>query len=147
MERTLILLKPDCLQKNHVGEVISRFETEGFKIIGIKMIQMTHELLTEHYAHIADKPFFPEVVNFMSSTPVIAMVLTGDNVIERVRDILGPTDSTEAAPETLRGQFGVDKMVNVAHASDSSESAAVEVRRFFSSGEICDYLTDRKAVA
>lgn len=145
MDKTLILLKPDCLRKAHVGDVIARFESHGFKIIGIKMIAMSNELLSEHYSHIADKPFFPEVVEFMRATPVIALVLKGENVIERVRQILGPTDSEAAEKGTIRGDYGVDKMVNVAHASDSPESAQVEIRRFFEQGEVIDWLPDHTA--
>ena len=135
-QNTLILLKPDCVSKNHCGEVLKRFEAEGFRILGLKMIQLDEALLKEHYAHIAERPFFPEVVAFMKQTPVVALALAGDNVIDRVRGLLGPTDSRKAEKGTLRGDFGVDSMVNVAHASDSSESAAAELKRFFKDGEI-----------
>lgn len=139
MERTLILLKPDTLKKAHVGDVIQRFEAQGFQIAAMKMLQLTDALLTEHYSHIASKPFFPEVATFMSSTPVVALVLEGDNVIDRTRELLGPTDSTQAAKGTIRGDYGVDKMVNVAHASDSQESAAAEIQRFFKAEELFEY--------
>jgi nucleoside-diphosphate kinase len=139
MERTLILLKPDTLKKAHVGDVIQRFEAQGFQIVAIKMLQLTDELLKDHYSHIADKPFFPEVASFMASTPVIGLVLEGDNVIDRVRELLGPTDSTKADKGTIRGDFGVDKMVNVAHASDSPEAAEAEVKRFFKADELFAY--------
>ena len=135
-QTTLILLKPDCVSKNHCGEVLKRFEAEGFRILGLKMIQLDEALLKEHYAHIAERPFFPEVVAFMKQTPVVALALAGDNVIDRVRGLLGPTDSRKAEKGTLRGDFGVDSMVNVAHASDSPESAAAELKRFFKDGEI-----------
>ena len=135
-QTTLILLKPDCVSKNHCGEVLKRFEAEGFRIRGLKMIQLDEALLKEHYAHIAERPFFPEVVAFMKQTPVVALALAGDNVIERVRGLLGPTDSRKAEKGTLRGDFGVDSMVNVAHASDSPESAAAELKRFFKDGEV-----------
>lgn len=138
METTLILLKPDCVSKGHCGEVIKRFETAGFLIRGAKMLQLTPELLKEHYAHIADKPFFPEVEEFMASTPVIALALAGDDVIAKVRTLLGPTDSAAADQGTIRGDMGVDKMVNVVHASDSPENAAIELKRFFHEGEIFD---------
>ena len=136
MDKTLIILKPDCVTKKLVGEVIGRFESAGFEIRAVKMIRMTTELLAEHYAHIADKPFFPEVVKFMQSSPVIAMILEGDNIIQRVRDMLGPTDSTKAEKGTIRGDHGVNVMVNVVHASDSPENAGIELNRFFSSGEL-----------
>ena len=138
-ETTLILLKPDCVAKGLNGEVLKRFEAEGFRIRGCKMIQLTDDLLKEHYSHIADKPFFPEVAGFMKSKPVIAVALGGDNVIAHVRDLLGPTDSKVAPKGTIRGDFGDDKMTNVVHASDSSENAELELQRFFVAGEIFDY--------
>jgi nucleoside-diphosphate kinase len=95
--------------------------------------------LREHYAHVADKPFYPEIEEFMSSVPVIAMVIEGDDIINKVRDMLGVTDSRKAAPGTLRATFGKDVMINVAHASDSKETAAKEVERFFKKDELFDY--------
>ncbi|MEK7218685.1 MAG: nucleoside-diphosphate kinase [Patescibacteria group bacterium] len=139
MQQTLILLKPDTMQKKIVGTVIARFEEAGFAIRGCKMIRPGKELLREHYAHIADKPFYPEVEKFMGSTPVIALVLEGEDVVQKVRDMLGVTDSRKAAPGTLRAEHGVDQMVNVAHASDSPETAEREVRRFFEKEELFDY--------
>ena len=138
-ETTLILLKPDCVTKMLCGDVIKRFEAEGFKIRGAKMMELSNDLLNEHYAHIADKPFFPDVVKFMTSSPVIAIALQGEDVILRVRDLLGPTDSTKADPGTIRGDLGVNTQNNVCHASDSPESAVVELARFFSEGEIFSY--------
>ena len=138
-ETSLLLLKPDCVAKGLNGEVLRRLEAEGFRVRGIKMILLTDELLKEHYSHIADKPFFPDVANFMKSNPVIAVALGGDNVIAHVRDLLGPTDSKAAPKGTLRGDFGSDKMTNVVHASDSPEAAAVELKRFFKDGEIFSY--------
>ena len=139
-ETTLILFKPDAIAKNLTGTVLSRFETAGFKIRGIKMMALSDELLAEHYSHIADKPFFPSVREFMQETPVIAMALEGDGVIGKVRDLLGPTDSNEAEAGTIRGDFGVkdsdSKMRNVCHASDSPEAAEAELKRFFNDGEL-----------
>ena len=139
-ETTLILFKPDAIAKNLTGTVLSRFETAGFKIRGIKMMALSDELLAEHYSHIADKPFFPSVREFMQETPVIAMALEGDAVIGKVRDLLGPTDSNEAEAGTIRGDFGVkdsdSKMRNVCHASDSPEAAEAELKRFFNDGEL-----------
>ncbi len=139
METTLILLKPDCVTKKLCGEVIRRFEAAGFTIRGAKMLRPTPALLKEHYAHIANKPFFPEVEQFMQSSPVIALALAGNGVIERVRTLLGPTDSKKAEKGTIRGDYGVDVMVNVVHASDSAETSAVELKRFFAPGELFDY--------
>ena len=136
METTLILFKPDAVQKSLVGTVLARFESDGLKIRGIKMFEAGSELLKEHYSHIADKPFYPEVEGFMQQSPIIALALAGENAIERVRDLLGPTDSQEAPKGTIRGDLGEDKMVNVCHASDSPEAAEAELARFFQSGEL-----------
>lgn len=135
-ETSLILFKPDAIEKNLAGTVLARFQAAGFTIRGIKMMQLDDAVLREHYSHIADKPFFPEIVAFMSKTPVIALALAGEDAIAKVRDLLGPTDSKAAAPGTIRGDFGEDKMVNVCHASDSPEAAAAEIKRFFRDGEV-----------
>jgi nucleoside-diphosphate kinase len=136
LETTLILFKPDAVEKNLTGKVLARFEEAGFTIRGIKMMKLDDATLREHYAHVADKPFFPDIVAFMSRTPVIALALAGEDVITRVRDLLGPTNSKAAAPGTIRGDFGEDMMVNVCHASDSPEAAAAELKRFFRDGEL-----------
>lgn len=140
LETTLILFKPDAVAKGIVGTVLSRYEKEGFKIRGLKMMALSDELLAEHYSHIADKPFFPDVRGFMQETPVVALALEGEDVISRVRDLLGPTDSKEAAAGTIRGDFGDkesdSKMRNVCHASDGPEAATAELKRFFNDGEI-----------
>jgi len=137
--QTLVLLKPDAVTKHICGKVITRFEDAGLSIRGCKMLYLSPELLKDHYAHIADKPFYPEVEDFMGSTPVIALVLQGANAVSKVREMLGVTDSRKADPGTLRAEFGVDQMVNVAHASDSGESAESEVKRFFTVDELFDY--------
>lgn len=137
MEQTLIILKPDCMEAGKAGEVIARFENADFAIVAAKMARLGADILREHYAHVADKPFFPEIEAFMSSRPVIFLVLRGENAVNRVRDLLGPTDSAEAAAGTIRGDLGTDKMKNIAHASDSVENAAVEIDRFFDAGEVC----------
>lgn len=139
MERTLILLKPDTVTKKICGKVLTRLEDADLRICGMKMIQLQSALLREHYAHIADKPFYPEVEKFMSSVPVIAIVVEGEEVVAKVRDMLGVTDSRKAAPGTIRAEYGKDQMVNVAHASDSPESAEKEVPRFFSEQELFTY--------
>jgi nucleoside-diphosphate kinase len=136
MQKTLILLKPDCVLGGHCGEVIGRFEAAGLKIRACKMLTLGDEILHEHYAHVADKPFFPDIVAFMQSSPVLGLVLEGEEAVGRVRDMLGPTDSTQAEKGTIRGDLGKDMMVNVAHASDSTETAAKEIERFFSSSEL-----------
>ena len=136
MQKTLIIFKPDCIEQRHVGNVLNRFEQAGFAIVGCKMTQLTPAILREHYAHVADKPFYPQIEAFMSSQPVIVMALQGDHVVQRVRDLLGPTDSRKAAKGTIRGDFGTEMMRNVVHASDTEENAKVELARFFKPGEI-----------
>ena len=135
-ERSLILLKPDCLDGHHAGETIGRFEKAGFEIRAAKLIALTDDLLKEHYAHIADRPFFPEIVEFMSSRPVLALVMEGENAVAAIRDLLGPTDSTQAPAGTIRGDMGTTSMKNICHASDSVENAAIEESRFFDEGEV-----------
>lgn len=137
MEKSLIILKPDCMAANKAGVVISRFEDAGFSIVAAKMAKLDSAVLREHYAHVADKPFFPEIESFMSSRPVVFLVLEGENVVQKVRDLLGPTDSTQAPAGTIRGDLGTDKMKNVVHASDSVENAAIEIDRFFRTEELC----------
>jgi nucleoside-diphosphate kinase len=141
MQQTLILLKPDCVSRGICGQVITRFEEAGFTISACKMMQLTKELLADHYAHIAQKPFYPEVEEFMMSVPVIAMVLSGDNIIDRMRDMLGATNCLNAAPGTIRAELGskdpnLAVMYNICHASDSLEAAAAEINRFFLPSEI-----------
>ncbi len=123
------------LQK-HAGVVLSRFENAGFSIVGAKMIQLSLRVLREHYAHVAAKPFYPEIEQFMSSSPVIVVALQGENIVSKVRDLLGPTDSKKAAKGTIRGDFGTDMMKNVVHASDSDENAKIELSRFFKLDEL-----------
>ena len=139
MEKTLVLLKPDCVTKHLSGQVLARLEAAGFTVRGCKMMRLDAPILREHYAHIAHLPFFPDVEAFMSSAPVIALVLEGEKAVEKIRELTGPTDSRKAAPGTIRGDLGVDMMVNVIHASDSTEAAATEIQRFFSPAEVFAY--------
>ncbi|HEY5078271.1 MAG TPA: nucleoside-diphosphate kinase [Opitutaceae bacterium] len=136
MEKTLIIFKPDCMEQRHVGNVLDRFEKAGFSIVGCKMTRLTPKVLREHYSHVAEMPFYPEIEKFMSSRPVIVMALEGPSAVKRVRDLLGPTDSRKAAKGTIRGDFGTEMMRNVVHASDSAENAEIEVARFFAPAEI-----------
>jgi nucleoside-diphosphate kinase len=124
------------MKQGYVGQVLARFESAGFKVVGCKMTQLTPPLLREHYAHVADQPFYPEIENFMSSEPVIVMALEGEGVVDNVRALLGPTDSSKAEKGTIRGDFGKDVMVNVVHASDSPENAEIELNRFFKLREL-----------
>lgn len=137
MEKSLLILKPDCLERKFAGLTLQRFEAAGFEIVACKMMRLTSELLREHYAHIADKPFFPEIEKFMSSRPVIVLILAGDGVIDRVRAIVGPTNSNQAPAGTIRGDWGRDMMRNIVHASDGPDTAAAEIKRFFSEDELC----------
>jgi nucleoside-diphosphate kinase len=139
IETTLILLKPDCLADRHCGDVISRFEASGLEIVGCKMMLLADDVLAEHYAHILDKPFYPELRTFMQKSPVIALALSGENAVARVRDLMGPTDSRKAAKGTIRGDFGKDVMINVVHGSDSPENAALELKRFFAESELFEF--------
>lgn len=126
------------MEQKHVGSVISRFEAAGFEIVGAKLARLDPAKLREHYAHVADKPFYPEIEAFMSSRPVLMLALKGEGIVSKVRDLLGPTDSRKAAKGTIRGDFGTEMMKNVVHASDSDENAAIELGRFFKPEEILD---------
>ncbi len=136
MEQTLIILKPDAFAKRKIGATIDRFEQAGFEIVGAKMLRLGKEILREHYAHIADKPFFPEIEDFMSSRPVLILLLEGQNIVARIRNLVGATDSNKATAGTLRGDWGTDMMLNIVHASDSPEAAAAEIKRFFDEKEV-----------
>ena len=136
MEKTFVIFKPDCMEKRLVGTVLSRFEAAGFDVIGCKMARLSAAVLREHYAHVADKPFYPEIEKFMSSRPGVMLALQGDNIVQRVRDLLGPTDSRKAAKGTIRGDFGTEMMKNVVHASDSVDNAKAELARFFKADEL-----------
>ncbi len=138
-QKTLVLVKPDAIQRGLLGQIISRFEIKGLKLVGLKMMTLDEALLREHYAHIADKPFFPGVAKFMSSTPVVAMCWEGLDVIETVRRITGLTKAREAEAGSIRGDFAMSVSCNVIHASDSIENAEKEVKRFFKQDELYQY--------
>lgn len=136
IEQTVVLIKPDGYEKKVVGQVIDRFERAGLKLVALKMLRLTKPLLEVWYAHHKDKPFFPSLCEQMMSTPVVAMVLEGDNCIQIVFDICGPTDPAEAVPGTIRRDFGVDKPHNVVHRSDSAEAAEKETGLLFGKEEV-----------
>jgi nucleoside-diphosphate kinase len=136
MEKTLIIFKPDCMEKRHVGNVLDRFEKAGFSIVGLQDGPARFEGPARALRPCGDLPFYPEIEKFMSSRPVIVMALEGHAVVKKVRDLLGPTDSRKAAKGTIRGDFGTEMMRNVVHASDSVENARTELARFFGPGEI-----------
>ena len=138
-EKTLVLIKPDAIQRGLVGDIMTRFEKKGLKVVGLKMMRLDEAMLREHYAHIADKPFFPGISNFMQSSPVIAICLEGLEVVNAVRLITGITKAREAEAGSIRGDFAMSIACNVIHASDSVENAREEVKRFFTDKEIHEY--------
>lgn len=138
-ERTLIIVKPDAMQRSLVGEIVGRFERKGLKIIGLKMMQLSDVLLQEHYVHHVDKPFFTELKRFMQSAPVVVMALSGINAVKACRVIAGPTYGAEAPGGTIRGDLSMSTQANIVHASDSPETAEQEIKRFFKEDELMDY--------
>ena len=139
MERTLVLIKPDGVQRGLVGEIIGRFERKGLKLLGCKMMTLDEAVLREHYAHIADKPFFPGVAAFMKSSPVVAMCWEGLECVEAVRLITGVTKGRQADAGTIRGDLAMSVSCNVIHTSDTVENAGKEVARFFKKDELFEY--------
>ena len=131
METTLILLKPDTVERGFVGQVITRIEQKGLKINGLKMMQLDDAIIAEHYDFLADKPFFPSIQNYMKRTPVVALAVSGANAIATVRTLTGATNPQEALPGSIRGDLGLTIDGNIIHASDSPETAEVELKRFF----------------
>jgi len=139
MERTLVLIKPDAVQRDLIGEIITKFERKGLKLVGIKMMALSDELLDEHYSHLKGRDFFAEIKTFMHSTPVIACCLEGVDCVDTVRLLCGITKAREAAPGTIRGELAMSVQANLVHASDSLETAGVEVPRFFKPEELFAY--------
>ncbi len=138
MEKTLSIIKPDGVRKGVIGEVIKRFENAGIKIIAMKMVHLTKEKAKDFYSVHRDKPFFDSLTTFMSSGPVVAMVLAGENVIEKNRELMGATNPEDAAPGTIRKDFASDVEKNIVHGSDSPQTAAIEIAFFFNELEICE---------
>lgn len=141
-EQTLVLIKPDGVQRGLVGEIIHRLENRGLKLAGIKMLQMTESIAKEHYAEHLDKPFFKGLSTFMMSRPLVALALEGDNAVEIVRASMGSTNPQSAAPGTIRGDLGINIGRNLIHGSDSREAADRELKIFFGTGEILNYVRD-----
>lgn len=131
IERTYIMLKPDAIERGLMGAVISRIEGKGYKIVDAKMMNLDEAILKEHYAHIADKPFFPEIVEYMTRGPVFGMIVEGENAVKGMRIIMGATKFEEAAAGTIRGDFANCTAENIIHGSDSVENATIEIQRFF----------------
>jgi len=139
MERTLVLVKPDGVQRGLIGEVISRLERRGLKLVGMKMMQLDVALARQHYGEHVDRPFFAGLVDFITSSPVVAMAWEADNAVEAVRNTMGQTNPTSSPPGTIRGDLGLDIGRNLVHGSDSLESAQRELALFFTGAELLDY--------
>ncbi|MEE2685505.1 MAG: nucleoside-diphosphate kinase [Planctomycetota bacterium] len=139
MQRTLILLKPDCVQRRLMGHVLSRFENKGLNVIAMKMLRVTPELAAEHYAEHVEKPFYPGLEAFITGAPVVAMVIEGREVIRVVREMLGATSGLEAAAGTIRGDLSSSRQMNLVHASDGPEAAEREINLYFEADQICEY--------
>ena len=139
METTLVILKPSSIQRALAGKILSRFEQKGLRIAGLKMMQLNEKLLREHYAHLVERPFFPSLLRSMMATPVIVAAISGLEAVQVVRTMTGATNSRNAHPGTIRGDFSMSGQENVIHASDSPENAAIEISRFFNPEEIFDY--------
>ncbi|MFP3309489.1 MAG: nucleoside-diphosphate kinase [Acidilobus sp.] len=139
IERTLVLVKPDGVRRGLIGEVISRFERKGFRIVALKMIRMSREKAMDFYSVHKDKPFFKDLVEFMTSGPIVAMILEGDSAVSVVREIIGATDGRKASPGTIRGDFALSIQENVVHASDSPESFERESKVIFSDEDYINY--------
>ncbi len=138
-EQTLLLLKPDAIQRGLIGEILSRFEKKGLKIVGMKMLKMTKDLAKEHYSHLTDKPFYPDLERFVTEHPIVAVVVEGKEAVEVVRLIVGPTNASKAPAGTVRGDLSNSTSRNVIHASDSKETAEKEIKRFFKKEELFNY--------
>ena len=139
MERSLVLVKPDAMQRGLAGVIISRLEKRGLKIVAMKMLQMDKTLAQRHYAIHKDKPFFNDLVEFITSSPIIAAVFEGEKAVEAIRQTMGATDPTKASAGSIRGDFGLNVQQNLVHGSDSAENAEKEISLFFSPEEILDY--------
>ena len=145
MEKTFLMVKPDGVQRNLIGDITARFERKGFKLAGAKLMAIPNELAEEHYGEHKEKPFFGELVDFITSGPVFAMVWEGEDVIATARKMMGATKPAEASPGTIRGDFGVTVGKNIIHGSDSKESAEREIGLFFETSELVNYEKDQSS--
>ena len=139
MERTLVLLKPDCVQRRLIGRVITRFEDKGFNLVAMKMIRVTTDLARNHYAEHVEKPFYTALEAFITGAPVVAMIVEGLEAIRVVREMLGATSGLKATPGTIRGDFSSSRQMNLVHASDGPDAAAREISLYFADSDICAY--------
>lgn len=140
MEKTLAIIKPSAVGRCLIGDIISRIEKKGLIICGLKMMWLTEELVRDHYSHLVDKPFFPALAKSMMSAPVVVICIAGVDAVETFRLMTGVTNGRHALPGTIRGDFSMSNQANVVHASDSVENARIEIARFFSPGEVLDYV-------
>lgn len=139
MERTYLMVKPDGVQRNLIGEIVSRFEKKGFQLVGAKLMQVSKEQAETHYAEHKERPFFGELVDFITSSPVFAMVWEGENVIATARQMMGATNPKDSAPGTIRGEYAATVGKNIIHGSDSPASAEREIGIFFNENELVEY--------
>ncbi|MFP4523150.1 MAG: nucleoside-diphosphate kinase [Candidatus Woesearchaeota archaeon] len=139
IEKTLVIIKPDAVNRSLIGSILQRFERKGLKLLALKMMHLDDAVLDDHYGHLKDKPFFPRIKEFMQKAPSIVLVLEGLNAIEVVRGLAGQTHGAKALPGTIRGDFSISTQSNVVHASDSKESADLEIQRFFKNEELFTY--------
>lgn len=139
METTLVLLKPSCVQRQLIGEIVHRFERRGLRIAGMKMMQLDEAILRDHYSHLVDRPFFPALAASMMASPIVAMAISGVEAVSVVRAMTGYTNGRVADPGTIRGDYSMSNQQNIVHASDSIENAAIELKRFFRPEEIFEY--------
>lgn len=139
MQTTLILLKPDTVERGLIGQVVARLENKGLKISGLKMMQLDEAIIEEHYDFLKDKPFFPGIKKYMTRTPVVAIAATWVNAVATVRMLTGATNPAEALPGSIRGDFGLTIDANIIHASDTPENAAIELNRFFKGQDVFNY--------
>ncbi len=142
MERTFVMIKPDGVQRGLIGEIIARFERRGLKIVAMKMVQVDTEFARKHYAVHEGKPFFAGLIEYITSSPVVAMVVEGPDAIRVVRDMVGATDPRKAAPGTIRGDFGLEIGRNLIHASDAADTAAFEIGLWFTDDEVLSWRRD-----
>jgi len=139
IQRTLVLCKPDAVQRGLVGRIVSRFEEKGLKIVGMKMLQVTPELAGKHYAEHVEKAFYPDLLAFITASPIVALAVEGDNAVEVVRNLMGVTNPQKAGSGTIRGDFGLNLTMNLVHGSDSLASAQRELALFFRPEELYRY--------
>lgn len=140
-QRTLVLIKPDAVKRRLAGRILTRFEERGLRIVGLKLLQVTPELSQKHYAEHVQKPFYPLLESFITSGPVVAMVLEGPEAVAVVRGMMGSTNGRESAPGTIRGDYGLSRQMNLVHGSDGPEAAAREIELYFKAEELLDYET------